>query len=148
MTANEPTARKGHETGESFNEPPKHRCDRCGHNWTYTGNAERPTCPSCLRKVDPDERQLDEEPREFVLVALEGGGDIPRFDTDVTIDVANQTGRAMVVIDLSKEECEAIYDHLRESDHDYPEDARARALDALGLTESGVTDVAHEIHGD
>lgn len=26
-------------------------CDRCGHEWTYTGDLEAATCPSCRAKI-------------------------------------------------------------------------------------------------
>lgn len=26
-------------------------CVHCGHEWTYTGSSERPTCPSCTNKT-------------------------------------------------------------------------------------------------
>lgn len=31
----------------------KLKCDKCGHEWEYKGKALKPTCPSCIRKVNP-----------------------------------------------------------------------------------------------
>lgn len=29
----------------------KLKCKHCGHEWDYSGDAEKPTCPSCTKKT-------------------------------------------------------------------------------------------------
>jgi hypothetical protein len=129
MTANEPTAREGQEPDESFNQQPTHQCQRCGHEWQYTGTAERPTCPCCSRKLQPEERL--EPPTEYNLVALSGVDDEPRFDVDMTIDTEEEQGEVMILLDLTKEECEAMWNQVQDGGHEYPEDVRKQVLQAM-----------------
>lgn len=124
---------KAYEPGESFNQQPTHCCPHCNHEWTYTGDAERPTCPSCTRKV-PDHEARIGEPTEYHMVALEGGcGDDPRFDTDVTIDTKEREGRMVVYLDLTEAECEAVWEQITGEGHEYPDDARQGVLEAMNL---------------
>ena len=132
MTTTGQTGSTAQERGESPDAIPTHQCPTCEHKWQYTGTAERPTCPSCGMKV-PEAARVG-EPTEYTLVALEGGSDgVPRFDVDVSIDTAERAGRVNVIIDLTKEECEAMWERLKEDGHVYPGDEREKVLEALNL---------------
>lgn len=126
------------EAVESFNDQNTHQCDRCGHCWEYTGDAERPTCPSCQRKVSPSERLG--EPTEYIITDLSGEFlEEPRFDVDATIDTAEQSGEVIVRLGLTKAEAESMWRQISGDGHQYPEDARERVLSALKYNVSTVT---------
>jgi predicted nucleic acid-binding Zn-ribbon protein len=132
---------EGQESEESFNQQATHECRRCGHRWQYTGSAARPTCPSCSRKLLPEE-QLG-EPTEYTIVDLSGEyGDGPRFDVDATIDTEEETGEVTICLGLTKAEAEAMWEKISGHGHEYPEDARERVLEAMNYN------VQRAAHGD
>lgn len=125
------------EGNASFNQQTPLECPQCEHQWGYTGDLAKATCPSCLRKVNVE---------KHVRVAADGRGEtlemigyspenLPGgFDVDVTFDTGEKAGKATVHLPLDKEECEELWDAIAGSDgHEYPEDARQRLLDALGF---------------
>ena len=57
----------------------------------------------------------------------------PRFDGEFRFDIDRKDGEVRLSIGLNKEECEALYEELKEGGHEYPAGVRERVLEAVGF---------------
>lgn len=76
-------------------------CDKCSYTWSYSGSAERATCPSCSSKVRVEEQSVESARDLFMHV------------NDVVQNVKNEAGVRIRELEADVEELRDENERLR-----------------------------------